>query len=547
MRTLRLLASATALAPVAAMAATPVQGPAQTVPGSPTDLLVGPARDAKPLPKPDPVIQEDLVKVPETVAQTGTVTGVVFDGVEPPADVANAGRPFLGKPLTIETIQGLANTLSAAYGKTSIALFTVTVPAQTFAGGVVHVAIAEGFIERTLIAGDTKGGAVKQVQGYANAMTGKRPLSKRTLQRYLSLIRDIPGLTTDVKLLRGEAPGAVRMILVLKQERTDFALSYNNLTQRQLADGEVGAVAKLYSGLRSGDLTQLTLSTSNDFKAYGYVGLAHSTPIADGAQFSAAYGHITTKSRRFDLSGDADVASLGVSYPLIRAYQRNATLSAVLDGVNSDNAVLGSLLTRERTRALRLTAGFGEAKDRHALSASLIGAQGLDILGADTAITGNDTGFWKVAAAASASRAIGDDLALRLEGAAQLSDSALPAVERFLVGGDHFGRAFPVATLAGDQGTAASLEFAWLPLQSGSKAFGRSELYVFGDRAAVEYNDRGAVPSQSFNLASAGAGVKVQFLEKATLRAEVGRRIDQPFPSDDDWQFNLAWRLSLGR
>lgn len=537
MRTLRLLACATMLVPATALG--------QAVPGSPTDLLVGHPREARPVPRREAPTPDRVVTVPDQVASAGTVKGVVFDGVDPPAKVARAGQPFLGKPITLETIQGLARSLSDAYGESSIALFTVSVPAQNFGGGIVHVRIVEGYIERTLLAGDTDEESIALVKSYAAAMTGKRPLAKRTLQRYLSLIRDIPGLTADAQLVPGQGEGAVRLVLTLKQKDTDVALSYNNLTQRALADGQFQAAAKLYGGLRAGDITSLTLSSATDFKAFRYAGLSHATPLGDGALLSAAYGRLSTRSRGLDLRGNADVASVGVSYPLIRGYERNVTLGATLDGVNSDNAVLGALVTRERTRAFRLTAALSEAKGKHAVSASLIGAQGLDILGADSALTANDLGFTKLGASISAAQGIGDDFAVRLDTAAQLSASPLPSVERFLIGGDHFGRAFPVATLAGDQGTAASLELAWQPLKS--KAFGASELYVFGDRAAVKYHGRGPFAGQSFNLASAGAGIKLAFRNKGMVRAELARRVDQPFPSDDKWQVNVAWRLSLGR
>lgn len=542
MRTLSWLACATALAPAAAAIGQTI---AQSVPGSPTDLLVGPRRDALPKPQADAQLPKNVVTVPDAVASAGVIKGVVFDGVDPPVSVADAARPFLDKPITLESVQGLARALSDAYGETSIALFTVNVPAQTFADGVIHVQIIEGFIEHTTIVGETDARSLSLVKRYAAEMTGKRPLSKRVLQRYLSLIRDIPGLTVETKLLRGSAPGGVQLYLGLNQKGHEVSFSYNNLTQRSLANGEFGATGKLYGALRPGDQTSLQLASATDFKAFRYVGLSHSTPIVDGAQLSAAFGHIETRQQPFDIRGNANVASIGVSYPLIRGYQRNASVSAVLDGVNSDNAVLGSLLVRERTRAARITATYAESGERHAVSASLIGAKGIDILGAETALTGNDLNFSKLVASAAASRAFGKAIAVRAQASGQLSRSALPAVERFLVGGDHFGRAYPVATLAADQGSAVSAEVAWLPFRKGS--FARSELYVFGDRAAVRYNQRGLIPVQSFDLASAGFGVKAQFRDKATLRAELARRVKKPFPSNDSWQVNLAWRLSLGR
>jgi hemolysin activation/secretion protein len=84
------------------------------------------------------------------------------------------------------------------------------------------------------------------------------------------------------------------------------------------------------------------------------------------------------------------------------------------------------------------------------------------------------------------------------------------------------------------------------PLRSGR--FTNTELYVFGDGADVRYMERGPFPAASYDLASAGVGVRLAYKEKARLDLEAARRIDVPFPGyEKGWQFNVAWRLSLGR
>ena len=93
-------------------------------------------------------------------------------------------------------------------------------------------------------------------------MAGERPLRRASLQRCLSLIRDIPGLTVDVKLLRGSRPGAVKLVLILKQKTHAVSLSFDNRTQEGLAQGEFNATGKLYGALRPGDETDLNLATA---------------------------------------------------------------------------------------------------------------------------------------------------------------------------------------------------------------------------------------------------------------------------------------------
>jgi len=548
---MRLIFLVAALSAATAAATTGVH--AQSVPGSPTGLLIDQGRAqaadsvAPQAPATGPHDPDYATSIASGVANTAPIRSVRFDNGEAPSSVAEAARPYLGQPASQATLQAIADALSKAYARSSVALYSVAIPAQSLSDGVLHVRFAEGYIEQIQIIGDVKGGAVALVKRYAQALSAERPLSRRSLERYLSLIRDIPGLTVEASLLRGQNAGAVRLVLKLKQKRHDFAVSFDNRSQEQLSSGEFQAVAKAFGTLRAGDETDVTLAAATDFRAFRYANIAHSTPIGgDGLRATLSVAHLETRARPSDIEGEANIVSLGLSEPLIRSYKRNLTLSASTDLVNSDNAVLGSLLARERTRAARAAAVFSDAGDRHLLSASLIASRGLDLLGADTRLTLADPRFTKVDATASLSRTLGKRFVARINASGQWTDDALPAVERFLVGGEPFGRAFPVATLAADRGVAGSVELAWRPAIL--KALSGSELYLFTDRADARYVARGPLPGASYQLASAGIGTRILFRDKDELDLEGARRIDRPYPGfPADWQFNVAWRASFGR
>ena len=527
---------------------------AQPVPGSPTGLLIDHGRldrvqPTAPTAAPSPSkVQDHVTSVDEGASDRATlIRGVTFDGVQVPERVANAARPFLGKPASTEVLNALANAMSVAYGKSAVALYTVAIPAQRFVDGVVHVRVAEGFVEQVIITGDVKHRSVRLVQRYAARLAAEHPLSRATLQRYLSLMRDIPGLTLDVKLLKGDKPGGVKMVLILKQKGHDVAFSFDSRSQEDLSQGAFQASGKAFGALRPGDETDLVLSASANFHNYGYAGLIHSTPIgSNGTRASFSIAHLATRARHSHITGSADVLSFSISHPLIRSYQRNLIVSASLDGVNSDNAVLGSLLSRERSRAMRGSATFADAAAKHSFSSSITVSRGLGIFDEDTSLTLADPHFTKVDGRISLDRALGKKFVVRLATAGQWSGDPLPAVERFIVGGADFGRAFPVAILSADRGAAGSAELGWLPIRKGG--FARTEIYVFGDIAKAHYVERGLSPAASYDLASAGFGVRFAFREKAHLDVEAAKRVDVPFPGySKGWQINVAWRLSLGR
>src|SRR5436190_3887349 len=76
---------------------------------------------------------------------------VVFQGVEAPAEVAEAAKAFLGRPATRNSLVELAGALSRAYGQTDIALYTVAIPDQNFKDGVVVVELVEGWVNAVQI------------------------------------------------------------------------------------------------------------------------------------------------------------------------------------------------------------------------------------------------------------------------------------------------------------------------------------------------------------------------------------------------------------
>jgi len=537
----------------ALLASGAVAASAQSVPGDPTGLLIdqgriNPIQSSRPVTAPPAKVQDHVTTVEAAAGnQAAIIRSVQFDGTQVPARVADAAKPFLGQAASTGTLNALANAMSAAYGKSAVALYTVAIPAQTFADGVVHVRVAEGFIEQVVITGDVKRSSVRLVKQYATRLAAEHPLRRATLQRYLSLMRDIPGLTIDMQLLKGERAGGVKLVLTLKQKRRNLSFSYDSRTQEQLAEGAFQATGKLFGALRPGDETDLVISTAANFRNYGYFGLIHSTPLgADGTRLNLSIAHLATRERHTDITGNADVLSLSVSHPLIRSYQRNLVVNASLDGVNSNNAVLGSLLSRERSRAARGGAVFSDAAGRHNLSANITVSRGLGIFDADTRFTFADAEFTKLAGRTSLDRALGKRFVIRLATGGQWTADPLPAVERFVVGGADFGRAFPVAILAGDRGVAGSAELAWLPIRK--LAFARTEFYVFGDIANVSYLARGHYLPASFDLASAGVGVRLALLDRARLDLEGAKRVESPFPGvGHGWQFNVAWRLSLGR
>lgn len=501
----------------------------------------GPALGGQPT-QAQPTIERGRTQV-EAEATGKPIRGINFGGAKVPAEVAEATRRFIGKPASAAVLGEIAKAMSDAYAKSDVALYTVLVPKQRLDDGEITIRVVEGYVEQVRFAGKV----TPLLRAYGTALTKARPLTRQVMERYLTLMRDIPGLTVDVQLLRGSKPGAVILQIAAKRKRKDISIGFDNRGLQLIGEAQARAEAHGYSLLRDGDRTDLTTLITPTSSRLRYIGAAHMTPIGhDGATATASFGYIRTKTQGTEIVGDARTAGLTFAMPVIRGYKRNLFATLGIDGINSDAAYLGATFSADHTRAARAALSFSDANPKAALTAGLTLSRGLDIFGARGMANFTDTIFTKVNARATYDRQIGKRLFGRLRLSGQWSNDRLAGSERFVVGGQEFGRAFESAVLSGDRGAAGLVEFAWRPKLP--KKVDGTELYAFTDKAWLHIAARYPYLAGDFDLGSAGAGIRVAFTDRVWLELEGAHVIDRPYPAyKGDWRVNVGWRLALAK
>lgn len=496
-----------------------------------------PSSDAGPQPLPaQPVTVE-----PDAAAIL--IKGITFEGVEAPAPVAAAARAFLGQPASRATLTALAKAVANAYAKANIALYTVAIPHQELSDGHVRLLLAEGFVEDIVY----PKGASPLIRAYADRLRAEKPLSRRALERYLSLMRDIPGAKLDIALLRGRRPGGVVLSITPERKKVDFSAGLDNRRQNGLGSGQFRASAQGNSLLRDGDRTDLIFLSAIDFKRYRYLGFSHQTPLgSDGLMLGLSASTLRTHLKNFPVTGSAQTLGMTLSYPLIRGYKRNLTLSAGIDGLNSDAALLGAVLSSDHIRTARAAISYGMVGQKSVLTASATVARGLEIFGARGTPGFTDPLFTKWTVRTGYDRALGKQWVGRLRLKGQYSGDRLSGSERFAIGGPEFGRAFDTALLSGDSGMAGSFELALKPnLPDRLKG---TELYGFIDGAKIHVKERLVVAAATYSLASVGGGLRLAYNPHASLGLEGAKVIDRPYPgAGDEWRFNISWRVKMRR
>lgn len=474
-----------------------------------------------------------------TEAPDVTIAGVRFVGAEAPAPVGRAAQRFLGRKASRATLAELAAALGAAYRKTSVALYTVAIPGQDFAGGVVSVALVEGRIAGV----DFGAPAGGQLRARLAPLTQEAPLTRATFERQLTLARAIPGLTLDTDLSDPAGDGALRLKATPKQKRRKLTAGYSSRGVDLLGAGQLNTSLEIYGALANGDQFSAGLAAAPDLKRFRLVTGGYALPVGTrGATLGASGGYLETRPRGRAGKGVAKQLAASASYPLIRGFSRSADLTLAIDGIDNDDATIAGLVARERSRAVRLGASYARSGERRSWSAAVTASRGLAVLGATS--PGSEPGFAKLSATAALAQRLGKRLTARINASGQYSRDRLPVVERFAVGGEAIGRGFDEALLAGDRGAGGLAELGWRPLGQGRYA--QSELYGFIDGGVVRVAGRGGVPAQRYDLASAGVGARIRRGAKAELGLEAARVIERPYRGyDDDWQLTASWRLTL--
>lgn len=452
---------------------------------------------------------------------------------------------FIGQGGSPAVLQQLADAISAAYERSDVALYTVLIPDQDFAQGRVKLSVLEGEVGEVTVDRAHAGRAGALVQAMAIPLTGQAPLSKPDLQRRISLIRDLPGVATDMQLLHGAQDRQVDLALTPTLKRVQLGLGVNTRGSAFLGRTQVQGDLYLNSLVKGGDQTRLTLAAPTSDDLFRFASLGHSTPVGvNGARLSLSASYLRTRPATTALLGHSTSLGMQFSYPLQRAYQHDLYLTLGADGLNSDNALFSRTFSDDRSRALRAALAYDRTGDRSSLAISGTFSQGFKGLGSRTASAAlTDLGFTKLNARLSYGRQLTTSLVWRTNAIAQLTSDPLPGSEQLSIGGDDYGRAYESSIVAGDTGYGLSTELAVRP-QRLPAALKGSEAYGFADGGRVLYRARAVFAEQDYHLASVGGGVRLNLKGRALLdlQAAKGFANSTPFLDDRGWRGVMSLR-----
>lgn len=457
---------------------------------------------------------------------------VRYDGASLPAGTLDAAvAAYIGKPLTRETLQAIANAVSTTYANSDIAFFAVSIPAQSPTGGVLTVKVVEGRVTAYNLVDATPSTPKRMIRAHMQRLMREAPLHKSTLQRSLSLLRDVPGQTLDVKVRQVGQPGEVTLDLMVKRKQLQIGLRIDNSGINNVLDGvQVQLSAKVNGLLREGDSLQVSGYLPFHPDRYQFYSAGYTTPIgSNGLTLGGSFATMKTRSVDMQIEGTAKQAGITLAYPLIRSFKTNLSIAASFDGIDSSNYYLDTQFGDYRARAIRLGGSFSRSEKNSGFAVSATVSQGLDVLNAKEFVGFSEKSFTKINLQGVAVKGVTKALSARMTLRAQYSGDKLPVTERASLGGRGAGMAFNVGTATAEKAVAGSMELDW-KLPSSAPIIKDSSLFAYVDGSAGRTVARPvyALPEQSISMASAGGGVRIGIGRGWTTSVEVAVPIERP-------------------
>ncbi|MFW9079450.1 ShlB/FhaC/HecB family hemolysin secretion/activation protein [Pseudomonas sp. P2757] len=436
--------------------------------------------------------------------------------IYPLNELAAIYQPLIGRETSLADLIEATRNITRRYQQDGYLLSYAFLPQQTFDDGVARVVLVEGYVKDYQLQGDV--GRVKSLLDKLVAkMQAERPLTRKTFERYTTLMTRIPGVTVQAQVPPpGTTDGATT--LIAQASRKPFTTSMSTTE-----DNRNGTQALL--GVSSNSQTsmgeQLSLSglfPPGDDDEHYYRADYNQFIDAEGTQLSlsasryrADPGTNVRLANGLELKPhrENDRYSIGFSLPLIAASNELLTAGSRLYAVNDKTRykVVGyPLSVEERTdvRALAFESDWRKADARQLRILSGGVYQGLDSMGAKTNNSALDLDFFRVRVSGVQSDKFFDNWQGVLSAALYWSNDSLPDSERAVFGGQNFGRGYPDDQASGDKGWGVAYEINYSFNRDGNWVR-ILQPYVVLDRSKSWFNK---LAVQDNDLSSAAIGLR---------------------------------------
>lgn len=401
-----------------------------------------------------------------------------------------------GRPFDLAELRAVANELSTFYRNNGYLFARAVLPPQDLIDGVLLIEVVEGRYGTVLATG--KDSISAGAQPFLSALKPGAVISSRPLERTMLLLDDQPGVSVAPAMRPGTLAGTGDIEVVMQPlQRVEIDMGGDNHGGEYSGEYRGHLGLRMNSLARFGDQVSVRGSYSSEGLLFGEAG--YSLPLGgSGLRGNLSYARTTYElAAPFDdLSGTADVAAVGLSYPLIRTSMGNLTASAAFNHKDLENEVQGERFESKSSRSWPVGLQFDR---RDALGGGGVTYGAVTVTPGDlesdddAAVQGS---FVKANLQLVRSQNIGRSLSLFTRLSGQWSDSALDSSESFILGGATAVRAYPQGEAAGAKGMLAQLELRYRTRYV--------DPYLFYDTGRIDEDAQ----NDSRTLAGGGVGLR---------------------------------------
>ena len=493
------------------------------------------------------------ISLPSTVAPAGaetitlTVSRVIVTGatVYSDADLAPLYADMLGGPIKLSQVYDLARRITAKYGAAGYVLSRAIVPPQNLgsSGATIQIQVIEGYVDEVIWPVEKLAKYRDFFTDYGKRITADRPANIRTLERYLLLANDLPGLkfTTSLKPSKTN-PNASTLIVEVAEKMIDAVARIDNRGTpargpwQYLGQFTLNNLATMHEALT------ITYGGAFEFEELQFVGATYRQVLTSEGLFafiSATHGigrPGTDQLRVLDYRTRSTTVEAGLSYPVIRAREKNLTLTGLGFLTNDDSTTLGAPFSHDRLRGFRLKADADWADSFLGINQVNVsfshGVNGLGAIANPPSTNAGRVDFNKIEATVSRVQPLFANFSLFMAAYGQYAFTPLLVSEQCSYGGRFFGRAFDPSQLLGDSCWSALGEVRY-DFKTSIKELTRLQTYIYADHGEI-YNLQPALGTPKHQEGtSVGAGVRAAWQDIYTADLSVAKAVDGP---RNDWR-----------
>ena len=266
------------------------------------------------------------------------------------------------KPFDLAGLQVLAQRVSEHYRAAGYPFARALIPEQNFSDGVLHIAVIEGRYGKVQSAGDDAPLVLKADRFLSSLVPGS-VISAAALERATLILDDQPGIGTLAVIRPGTAIGTGDLEVRVKRT-TPFSadLSLDNHGNHYTGEYRARVNLQLNSPFTLGDQVTVRGGVSDERQWLGNLG--YSLPLgASGLRANIGYAHssyeLAKQFSSLNATGTADIASLGLSYPMIRSQRVNLSLAGTFqDKILNDQQRTTNTQVDKKSQVVPLTLQF---------------------------------------------------------------------------------------------------------------------------------------------------------------------------------------------